>query len=82
MNAYKDMNLTATDATDVLTAAVREGKLEASALAGSMGNVLPTASAALGVSFNDVGAAMAAMSRTGTDAASGNTIKCYINGIN
>ena len=72
MNAYKDMNLTATDATDVLTAAVREGKLEASALAGSMGNVLPTASA-LGVSFNDVGAAMAAMSRTGTDAASGAT---------
>ena len=70
MNAYKDMNLTATDATDVLTAVVREGKLEASALAGSMGNVLPTASA-LGVSFNDV--AMAAMSRTGTDAASGAT---------
>tara|TARA_R100000231_G_scaffold15402_3_gene16390 strand:- start:12648 stop:14996 length:2349 start_codon:yes stop_codon:yes gene_type:complete len=72
MNAYGSENLNATAATDILTAAVREGKLEASALAGSMGSVIPTASA-LGVSFDEVGAAMAAMSRTGTDAASGAT---------
>lgn len=72
MNAYGAENLNAEHATDILTAAVREGKLEASELAGSMGSVIPTASA-LGVSFDEVGAAMAAMSRTGTDAASGAT---------
>ena len=68
MNAYGSDTLSASGATDILTAAVREGKLESSELAGSMGQVLPVASA-MGVSFNDVGAAMAAMSRTGTPAA-------------
>jgi len=68
MNAYGSDTLSASSATDILTAAVREGKLESSELAGSMGQVLPVASA-MGVSFNDVGAAMAAMSRTGTPAA-------------
>lgn len=72
MNAYGTDTLSASGATDVLVAAVREGKLSSEELAGSMGSVLPTASA-LGVSFNDVGAAMAAMSRTGTDAAQGAT---------
>ena len=55
-----------------MVAAVREGKLEASALAGAMGSVIPIASN-MGVGFDEVGAAMAAMSRTGTDAASGAT---------
>ena len=68
LNAYGAENLSATDATDVLTAAVREGKLDASELAASMGSVLPVASA-MGVNFNEVGAAFAAMSRTGTNAA-------------
>lgn len=68
LNAYGEENLSATDATDVLTAAVREGKLEASELAGSMGRVLPIASA-MGVRFDEVGAAFAALSRTGTNAA-------------
>lgn len=68
MNAYGKENLGASDATDVMVAAVREGKLEASELAGSMGRVLPVASA-MGVSFNEVGAAFAALSRTGTNAA-------------
>ena len=72
MNAYGSTNLSATDATDVLTAAVREGKLNSEELAGAMGQVLPVASN-MGVSFNEVGAAMAAMSRTGTNAASGAT---------
>ena len=67
-NAYGKENLGASDATDVMVAAVREGKLEASELAGSMGRVLPVASA-MGVSFNEVGAAFAALSRTGTNAA-------------
>jgi len=68
MNAYGKENLGASDATDVMVAAVREGKLEASELAGSMGRVLPIASA-MGVSFNEVGAAFASLSRTGTNAA-------------
>lgn len=68
MNAYGSAVLSATDATDVMVSAVREGKLEASELAGSMGRVLPIASA-MGVSFNEVGAAFAALSRTGTNAA-------------
>ncbi|MGA0367157.1 MAG: phage tail tape measure protein [Ilumatobacteraceae bacterium] len=68
LNAYGAENLSAVQATDVLTAAVREGKLEASELAGSMGRVLPIASA-MGVRFDEVGAAFAALSRTGTNAA-------------
>ena len=72
MNAYGVENLNATGATDILVASVREGKLEASELAGAMGGVIPIASN-MGVSFAEVGAAMAAMSRTGTNAAVGAT---------
>lgn len=72
LNAYGAANLSATDATDILTAAVREGKLEASQLATSMGGVIPIASN-MGVRFDEVAAAMAAMSRTGTNAAEGAT---------
>lgn len=67
MNAYGSETLSASGATDVLGAAVREGKLEASELAGAMGRVLPMASN-MGIKFNEVGAAFAAMSRTGTNA--------------
>lgn len=72
MNAYGSDTLGAAQATDVLTAAVREGKLSSEDLAGAMGSVLPVASN-MGVQFHEVGAAFAAMSRTGTDAASGAT---------
>lgn len=72
VNAYGVENLSAEQATDVLTAAVREGKLEADSLAQSMGKVLPVSSQ-LGVRFDEVGAALAAMSRTGTDAAMAST---------
>ncbi len=72
MNAYGSETLNAEHATDILTAAVREGKLNSSELAGAMGQVIPVASA-LGVGFDEVGAAMAAMSRTGTNAAQGST---------
>ena len=71
-NAYGSSVLSATRATDTLTAAVRYGKLEPADLAGSMGMVLPVASA-MGVSFDQVGAAFAAMSRTGTDASTAAT---------
>ena len=67
MNAYGADVLGAAEATDTLTMAVRLGKLEPDALAGAMGRVLPVASA-MGVEFHEVGAAFAAMSRTGTDA--------------
>lgn len=72
LNAYGSETLSAEGATDVLTAAVREGKLSSEELAGAMGGVLPIASN-LGVSFDEVGATLAAMSRTGTNAANGAT---------
>ncbi len=72
MNAYGSDVLSASNATDVLTSSVREGKLSADSLAGAMGMVLPIASS-LGVSFNEVGATFAAMSRTGTEAAVAST---------
>lgn len=67
MNAYGKENLTAANAVDVVTMAVREGKAEADKLVQSMGIVLPVA-AEMGVTFSQVGAAMAAMTRTGTKA--------------
>jgi TP901 family phage tail tape measure protein len=67
MNAYGSDVVSASQATDILTAAVREGKLQPDELAGSMGRVLPIASA-MGIGFDEVGAAFAAMSRTGTNA--------------
>ena len=72
MNAYGKENLSASGATDILVSAVKLGKLEASALAGAMGGVIPIASN-MGVGFDEVGAAMAAMSKTGTNAAEGAT---------
>lgn len=68
VNAYGLENLNAAQATDILVAAVREGKAEAPELAQSMGQVLPIASS-LGVGFDQIGAAVASMTRTGTDAA-------------
>ena len=68
MNAYGKENLSAAKATDIVTAAVREGKAEASELAATMGAVLPLASE-MGVTFDQVAATQAAMTKTGTDAA-------------
>ena len=67
MNAYGQENLSSAKATDILVAAVREGKAEASELAASMGQVLPLASE-LSVSFDQVAATQAAMTKTGTSA--------------
>ena len=67
MNAYGPSLLSAAKATDILTAVVREGKAEAPELAASLGQVLPIA-AEMEISFNQVGAAVAAMTRTGTNA--------------
>ena len=67
VNAYGEANLGGAEAVDILAEAVRLGKLEPAELASAMGQVLPIASA-MGIRFDEVGAAMAAMSRTGTDA--------------
>ena len=67
LGAYGVANLSASEATDLLVAAVREGKLKADELAGALPQVLPIASA-MGVAFEEVGATFAAMSRNGTGA--------------
>jgi len=72
VNAYGESNLDGAQAVDVLTEAVRLGKLEPAELAGAMGQVLPLASN-MGVSFDQVGAALAGMSKTGTDASTAST---------
>lgn len=72
MNAYGVENLSAAQATDILTAAVREGKTEPEELAMSLGRVLPIA-AQLGVGFADVAAATSTMSLSGLDAAEATT---------
>lgn len=81
MNAYGSENLSASQATDILVAAVREGKAEASELASSMGQVLPIASE-MGVSFDQVASAQAAMTKTGTSASEASTqLKSILSGL-
>jgi len=72
LNAYGEESLSAAQASDVLVNAVRLGKASAEELAGSLGKVLPIASA-MGVTFDEVGGIVAAMTRTGTDAATATT---------
>jgi TP901 family phage tail tape measure protein len=67
VNAYGEKSLSAARATDIMLAAVREGKAEPEALAKAIGTVIPSASQ-LGVSFDEVAAATAAMTLTGQDA--------------
>ena len=72
MNAYASTGLTSSQAIGVLTAAVRNGKVEASSLAPVLGSVIPIA-AEMGITFDQVGAAIAAQTRVGFDAASAAT---------
>lgn len=67
VNAYGLANLPAAKAADILTGAVKESKLPADQLAGSISRVLPIASK-LGVSFDQVTGSLAAMSLQGTNA--------------
>jgi len=73
MNAYAQSGLEAADATDVLVATARAGKAEPEQLAASLGRVLPIASE-LGVTFQDVGGAIASLSLLGNDAATSSTL--------
>ncbi len=68
VNAYGAGNINATKAVAILAATVREGKAEASAIAPVLGSLLPITSK-LGVGFDQVGAAIAGMTRLGSPAA-------------
>lgn len=67
LGAYGADVLTAAEATDVLVNTVKEGKAEASELAPQFGRLLPVASE-LGISFADVGAGLAFLTRSSGDA--------------
>ena len=67
MQAYGSENLNAAQATDTLTAIVREGNLEAESLAPTLGRVIGLASQ-LGISFSEVGASIATYTRLGVSA--------------
>ena len=77
LNAYAGTGLTATRATDILVAAVREGKAEADSFSASIGSVIPLASE-MGVSLDQVAGAMAAITLTGSTAAQAAT---YLKGV-
>ena len=66
LNAYSDRAWTASKATDVLVAAVREGRAEPEEFANALGRILPIAST-VGVSFDQVAASMATLSNIGLD---------------
>lgn len=59
--SYGAENINAAQATDVLVATIREGRAEPAELASTLGRVLPIASQ-LGVSFDEVGGAVAYLS--------------------
>jgi TP901 family phage tail tape measure protein len=67
MNAYGAEQISAAQAVSVFIAAAREGKTSLGALAPAMSGVLPLA-ADLGVRFDEVAGAMAAMTRKGLEA--------------
>lgn len=67
INAYGKENITAARAADILTEAVSQGTAEADAFAGVVGRVVPVA-ASLGVSFDQVAAALAGMTLSGISA--------------
>lgn len=67
LNAYGTKTMSASKATAILVAAVREGKAAADEIAPSLGRVLPVASQ-LGVGFDQVAASIAAMTRVGLSA--------------
>lgn len=64
MSAYSNSNLSATKTLDILTAAVREGKGEATDFAKHLGDVIPVASQ-MGVSFDQVAGAVSSVTLTG-----------------
>ena len=72
IGAYGEANIESAKAGDQMTAAIREGKLEADSLGSAIVDVLPVA-AEMGVSFGQVAGIMAALSRQGFNASKGAT---------
>lgn len=72
LNAYADSGMTAKKATDILTAAVREGTAEPTEFAEAMGRILPIASRA-NVGFEEIAASLAGLSNIGLDVNEGVT---------
>lgn len=68
INSYGAENITAARAGDILTQAIKDGGAEAKELAPTLANVVPFASA-MGVSFEEVAANIATMTKLGTPAA-------------
>lgn len=64
VNSFKSTNLSSTRAADILFGTVKLGKTTVSELSASLGQVL-TSSSALGVRFEDVGAALATLTTRG-----------------
>ena len=67
MTAYADQNMTASQAGDLLHETLKQGKFEASEFMNKLGSVVPTA-AAFGISFEQLGASVATMSKLSGDA--------------
>lgn len=67
MNQYGAANISAAQAADILTVAVREGKGEADAMAGALSRTIPLAGA-LGVSFGEVSGLMSSLTLSGVSA--------------
>lgn len=59
--SYGEENINAAEATDILTATIREGRAEPAELAGTLGRILPIA-ASLGLGFEEVGGTVAYLS--------------------
>jgi len=72
LNAYGHTAITAGQATDILVAAVREGKGEADALGRVIGKVMPLA-VQLGVEFDEVAGSLATLTLSGKSAAEAST---------
>lgn len=72
INAYGEANLSARDATNALINAVKMGKMKPEELAGSIGKVIPIASA-MGVTFQEVVGDMASLTQIGLSSAIAST---------
>ena len=72
ISAYGEANITAAEAADVLVKTAREGKAEAAELAPQFGRLLPVATN-LGISFDQVGAGLAFLTRQSGDASLAST---------
>ena len=68
VNAWSNTNMTAAEATDTLYRTVKYGNMEISGLANTIGRAMPVAST-LGISFDELGASVAVMTKYGANAA-------------